>query len=94
MPENKLKRQLDFTIALATAANHFNRGEYAEAAHITNACKPKSFSERITHALIRAELCLAHGDTEAAKRLFTEIAQKGNKLFAVTLAKKHLESLA
>ena len=94
MPENKLKRQLDNVVAFAKADYCYHSGEYAEASRALSTVKCETLAARISHALARAELCLKKGDTESAKRLLTEIVQKGGKLYAVTLAKQYLATLA
>lgn len=93
MPENKIKRMLDTALRLATAEHHIRVGEYAKASQLLGTVKLEKPSVRIQHALLRAELCLKKEDVESAKRLLSEIIEKGGKLYAVTQAKQHLANL-
>ena len=93
MPENKFKKSLEQTVAMATAGNHFIKGEYSEALNILNQTKPDSLYSKVNAALIYAQINLKLNNIEEAKDKLNYIVANGNKLYAVKLAKEMLEKL-
>ena len=93
MPENKVKRSLENASILAQAEDCMRCGNYPRAMQLVTALKPEKLTEKMSVALLYAQIEIKKGNAEAARQSLHYVINTGNKLYAVKLAQKLLDEL-
>lgn len=93
MPENRIKKSLENASLLAQAENSFRCDDYSSALRLINTIKPEKLTEKMSVALLRAQIEIKQNNTEAARQSLHYVIAAGNKLYAVKLAQALLDEL-
>ena len=93
MKPGKQKEQFGHTLQANLAEYHMCKGEYDRALHAMREAAPRNLSEQVENAMMHARTYLAIGETGKAIESLLFAAEKGNKLYFATEAKKLLTEL-
>ena len=91
---DKAKASLpDNFFASLDAQKEFSRGNYQTVLDILTLADEKKLVHKTDNAVLRAKAHIALGNTDEAKRELNFVIENGNKLYAVTEAKKLLSEI-
>ena len=93
LPGNKLKKSLESVVLSAQIDHHRYTGEYEKAMELLNTVKPKNLLGEVGLHMQLAQNYLALGEKDLARENLQFVVDNGNKLYAVTEAKKLLAKL-
>jgi tetratricopeptide (TPR) repeat protein len=88
-----MRKRLADTIAMGEVEHLYRIGDYATAFEKVQRIHPPKLASQVETALIRAKCAIALGNLDHARDSLNFVAQKGNKLFAVTKARELLKEL-